>query len=322
MSLSKETIWKDVRDYAWIVFGLAIYCFSFTAFVLPEKVVTGGVTGLASLLLFAFDWNIAASYYTINIILLAIAYRTVGRQFVIRTVIGATIATLFLQIMTPIFVEPFVKNQPFMNMIIAGIGCGFGLGVVFTHNGSSAGTDIIAAMAAKRTTVSFGRTMLYCDVCIISSSYFIFGSLEKIIYGLVFMVFCSLSSDMFINKSRQTVQFLIVSNKWKELANGINNDAKRGCTLLHGMGWHSKQAVEVLLVLCRRYESVHIFRIIKAIDPEAFVSQSFTNGVYGPGFDEVKVRMGHFKPKLEEGDDALADAAASSAEPIKTSSEP
>ena len=111
----------QVKDYIMITVGLVCYCFGYSAFLLPEKIVTGGVTGLASLLYFGLGWNVAITYYVINAILLAIAFKTVGKQFVIRTVIGATIATLLLGIMVPLFKEPIVAQQPFMSVIIGAV---------------------------------------------------------------------------------------------------------------------------------------------------------------------------------------------------------
>ncbi len=280
-----------VKDYIMITLGLVCYCFGYSAFVLPEKVVTGGVTGLASLLFFGFGWNVAITYYVINAILLAIAFRTVGKQFVIRTIIGATIATLLLGIMVPLFKEPIVAQQPFMNVIIGAVLCGIGLGVVFTHNGSSAGTDIIAAMVSKHSNVSFGRTMIYVDLLIIGSSYLIFHTLDKIVYGLIFMFICSIAADMVIDSNRQSVQFMIFSKKWKEIADAITQETHRGCTVLHGTGWYTHSEATILLVMCRNYESMHMFRIIKAIDEDAFVSQAKVKGVYGEGFDHVKVNI-------------------------------
>ena len=152
--------------------------------------------------------------YTINILLLVIAFRTVGKQFVIRTVFGATVASLLIILMDPWSYTPLVQQQPFMNIIIGAALCGLGLGITFSHNGSSGGTDIIAAMVTKHTNVSFGRMMLYCDMCIISSSYLIFHSPDKIVYGLVFMLVDSVVADMVINNSRQAVQYMIFSEKW------------------------------------------------------------------------------------------------------------
>ena len=194
--LNNKKLVDTLQDYVMITLGLASYAFGFTAFILPEKVVTGGVTGLSSLLFFAFGWNVALTYYLINAVLLAIAYRTVGRQFVIRTIIGATLATLLIGVMQPFFTKPIVEQQPFMNIVIGALFCGVGIGTVFIHNGSSAGTDIVAAMVTKYTNISFGRMMLYLDLVIISSSFILFHSIDKIVYGLIFMIINSLVTDM------------------------------------------------------------------------------------------------------------------------------
>ena len=312
MTLSTKELVKQGRDYVMIIFGLMCYCFGFSAFILPEKVVTGGVIGLASIIHYAWGWNVAVVNYTINIILLAIAFRTVGKQFVIRTVFGATVASLLLYIMVPLFQEQIVKGEPFMSIVIGATLCGLGLGITFTHNGSSGGTDIVAAVVAKYSNVSFGRMMLYCDMCIIGSSYFLFHGIDKIVYGLVVMIVTSFVADLVINNNRQAVQFMIFSHHWEAIANAIKNEAHRGCTLLEGTGWYTKQEVKVLLLLCRKYEAAHIYRIVKAIDPAAFVSQTNASAVYGEGFDKMKVRMKHYKP-------AIDGETAPSAEPAEAS---
>ncbi len=286
------------KDYVMITIGLFCYAFGFTAFILPEKIVIGSVTGLSSLIHFWLGWNVAVTYYAINIILLAIAFRSVGKQFVLRTVIGASISTILIGVLQPMFPTPMIEQQTFMNVILGAVLCGFGLGIVFTHNGSTGGTDIIAAMVAKYSTVSFGRTMVYCDVLIICSSYLLFHSIDKIVYGLIFMVIYSVTADRVINNTRQSVQFLIISKKWEEIANNIIQEAHRGCTILDGIGWYTKAHVKIVMVMCRKHESVNIFRIIKETDREAIITQSNVNGVYGFGFDELKVRV--HKKAIEE----------------------
>ena len=297
-----------VKDYVMITLGLFTYAFGFTAFILPEKIVIGSVTGLSSLIHYWLGWNVAVTYYVINIILLCIAFRSVGKQFVLRTIIGATISTICIGFLQPMFPTPIVEGQPFMNVILGAVLCGLGLGVVFTHGGSTGGTDIIAAMVAKHSTISFGRTMMYCDVLIICSSWLLFHSIDKIVYGLIFMVIYSVAADRVINNTRQSVQFMIISKKWKEIADNVISEAHRGCTILDGTGWYTKDNVKIVMVMCRKHESVNIFRIIKETDREAIITQSNVNGVYGFGFDELKVRVHNKKPSEQapqEGTDNL-----------------
>lgn len=307
MASTGKQLWVSVKDYIMIVLGIAIYSFGFCAFILPEKVVIGGVSGIGSLVFFAsqeylpFEIQVAYTQYALNLILLAFAYKVVGRQFVVRTAFGATVISLMIGIMQPLFHDllgghPLVDGQTFMNIIIGGICCGAGIGLAFIHNGSTGGTDIVAAMASKKTNVSVGRTMLYTDFCIISSSYILFQDPNKIVYGLVVLFIASWVADQIINTNRQAVQFTIFSPKWEEIATAINNEANRGCTVLDGIGWYSKQNVKVLLVMCRKIEQVTIFRIIKSIDRDAFITQANVNGVYGKGFDQIKLKI---KPSEE-----------------------
>lgn len=281
----------STQDYIMIVIGLALYSLGFTAFILPEKVVIGGVTGLASLIYFRFSIPVAISNYAINIILLAMAFRVVGKTFVIRSIFGSTILSVLIGCMQPWFHEPLVAQQPFMNVIIGALMCGFGIGLTFVHNGSSGGTDIVAAMVSKKSNVTVGRMIMYTDFIIISSSFLLFHSLDKIVFGFVFLFVLSYITDVVINSNRQAVQFIIFSDKWEEIADAIINDAHRGCTMLHGTGWYTKNNVTLLMVMCRKIEAVTIFRIIRSIDKHAFITQSNVNGVYGNGFDKMKVKL-------------------------------
>lgn len=279
------------RDYVFIVLGLMVYAFGFTAFILPEKVVIGGLVGVGSLIYFVSGIPVAISSYVLNLLLLAMAFKIVGKQFVIRTVFGATVMSVLIGVMQPMFPEPLIQQQTFMNLIIGGMLCGFGIGFVFTHNGSTGGTDIVAAMVSKRTNVSIGRVMIYCDFLIISSSYLVFFQIDKIVYGLIVTFLVSFMADQVILTNRQAIQFTIISHKWTEIADAINNEAHRGCTVLDGIGWYTKQEMKVLMVMCRKIESVTIFRIVKSIDKDAFITQANVNGVYGRGFDMVKLKM-------------------------------
>ncbi len=290
--LSRDALLRTTKDYFFITLGMALYAFGFTAFILPSQVVLGGLAGVGTLVYFWLGIPVAVTQYVCNLILLAIAYKIVGKKFVMGTLFGATIISVWVGLFQPLFADGLiVSSGPFMNIVIGSAIIGFGIGLTFTHNGSSGGTDIIAAMVSKHSNVTVGRMMLYTDVFIISSSYFLFHTVDRIVYGFVCLCIISYIADLVINTNRQAVQFTIISNKWREIATAINNDAKRGCTVLDGMGWYSKSTVRVLLVMCRKIESVTIMRIVKAIDKDAFITQANVNGVYGKGFDEMKVKM-------------------------------
>lgn len=311
MSIDKINLWRTTRDYIFITLGMAIYALGFCAFILPQKVVIGGVAGLGTIIYFTLGVPVAIAQYALNLTLLAIAYRVVGKKFVVGTIFGATMISVWVGIFQPLFEGVHITDEPFMNVVIGGILAGIGVGVAFTHNGSSGGTDIVAAMVSKHTNVSVGRTMLYTDFFIISSSYFLFHQLDLVVYGFIVLALTSYTADMIINTNRQAVQFTIFSKKWQEIATAINNEAKRGCTVLSGMGWYSKQEVKVLMVMCRKIEAVTISRIIKSIDPQAFTTQANVNGVYGKGFDELKVKMKSPTHGHSEAHQAVADAPSS-----------
>ena len=279
------------KDMFFITFGILMYAFGYTAFILPEHVVMGGVAGISALLFYAFKLPPGIAIWVLNLTMLVIAYRALSKQFVIRTVIGVTILSSLVGVLQPLFEQyPVITpgEDKFMHVLIGGALGGAGLGIVFSHNGSTGGTDIIVALLNKYTRMSFGRAMQTCDICIICSSYFLFHSLETIVYGLAFTLIASFVCDYVVNGTRQTVQFIIISKKYDAIADTINNSVHRGVTLIKGTGWYSKSDVQILIVLARKYESQDVFNLIKRIDPMAMVSQSFCQGVFGSGFDTIK----------------------------------
>ena len=285
--------------------GLCLYGIGFTAFILPHHIVMGGLTGVGTLVYFATDGliSVAVTQYVCNLLLLGFAYRIVGKTFVLRTIFGATVISLSIGVFESIFMgfpHPLIEDIS-MSAVLGAIMCGLGVGIVFIHNGSSGGTDIVAAMISKVSNVSIGRGMIYTDLLIIMSSVLLpfDGTLQErlymrvplIVYGLVVTFVLAYMADMVINTNRQATQFIIFSSRWREIADSINRDARRGVTVVDAMGWYSRQEVKALMVWCRKIESVTIFRIVKSIDHEAFITQTNVNGVYGKGFDTMKVKM-------------------------------
>ena len=199
--------------------------------------------------------------------------------------------SLLIAFFQPIGLALNIMPDKFVSLLLGPIMMGSGLGLVFIHNGSSGGTDIIAAMVSKKSNVTIGRTMIVCDFIIVGSAYFVLHySLTEIVYGLMVTILTGYCCDLVVNSNRQAVQFTIISKRWETIADAINTEAHRGCTAVDAMGWYSKQPVKMLIVMCRKIESVTIYRIIKSIDPDALVTQGNVNGVYGKGFDIMKVK--------------------------------
>lgn len=283
----RNPAWDIIRTYSIITFALFVNAIAWTAFLLPSEIVGGGITGLSALIYYATDIPIAITFFLINLVLLIIGIKSLGLGFGIKTVYGAVMLSVFFGILQPLITEPVVDDR-FMSAILGGILGGASVGLVFTQGGSTGGTDIIAMIINKYRNISHGRIILYADLIIISSSYFLFQSLEVMVYGYVTMAVASYSIDMLLMGHRRSVQMFIFSPKYELIAERIANDIGRGITLLNGQGWYSKEESAVLVVVVRRHETSVVFRTIKDVDPEAFISVSNVMGVYGKGFDPIK----------------------------------
>lgn len=288
--LRNKKAFNEVFECLAIFFGLAPYGFAVNQLLVPSAIVGGGLTGLCEIVYFATNGFVPIWLMTlcVNAVLLALAMYLVGWRFCVRTVWGVASLTFWLRLI-PILADP-ILHDPFMAVVIAGMLCGLGLATVFLNNGSSGGTDIIAMIVNKYRRVSIGKALFACDLVIIGSAYFLpqNHTLEPILLGLVFTFMCTMTADSVMNRSRQSVQFFIFSKyKSAEIADAINQRVHRGVTMLDGTGWYSKKPVKVLMVLVRVHESNELFRVIKDIDPNAFVSQTVARGVFGKGFDTV-----------------------------------
>lgn len=302
--LAKAEIMREVKDYIYITLGLISYSLGWAAFLLPYQITTGGTTGISAIIYYSTGFPIQWSYFVINAILMTFAFRILGPRFSIKTtyaIFSLTFLLWLFQLLVNNYVvapdmtpegQPLLlgPGQDFMACIIGAVMCGIGLGIVFNYNGSTGGTDIIAAIINKYKDVTLGRMIMLCDIIIITSCYFIFHDWRRVIFGFVTLFIIGIVLDWIINSARQSVQFLIFSKKYDEIADSIIKDADRGVTVLDGTGWYSKKDVKVLVVLAKKRQSLDIFRLVKRIDPNAFISQSSVIGVYGEGFDKLKVK--------------------------------
>lgn len=288
---------RESKDYLAITFGLMCYAFGWVAFMLPYQITTGGATGICAIIYYVTGIEIQISYFILNAILMGFALKILGPKFSIKTIFAILVLTFLLWLFQrllegddgklPLLLGP---GQDFMACVIGAGLLGFGIGVVFCNNGSTGGTDIIAWIINKYKDVTLGRMIMYCDIVIISSCYFIFHDWRRVLFGFCVLFIMSIVIDYVVNSARQSVQFLIFSRKHDEIAQGISTEINRGVTLLDGKGWYSKQDIKVVVVLAKKSQSLDIFRLVKDIDPNAFISQSNVVGVYGEGFDPLKVK--------------------------------
>lgn len=284
-------------DYVTITLGLAIYAVGWGFFLLPYKMVSGGVTGVAAIVFYGTGIQISYTYFVINAILLVIALKILGIKFLMKTIYAIFMLSLFLEIMQNAVTMPdgtmyqiLGPHEDFMSVIIGAAFSGVALAIVFLRNGSTGGTDIIAAVVNKYRDISLGRVLIFVDFCIISSSYLVLNDWKKIVFGLVLMALENFTLDYVMKARQESVQFLIFSRKSKDIAHEIGTKMERGITILDGHGWYSGIKMDVLCILAKKRESVTMLRIIKRIDPNAFISVASVSGVYGEGFDPIKVK--------------------------------
>lgn len=307
-SINSQVLRNEVKDYFYITLALSLVAFSYTAFLLPYEIVTGGLAGLASLFYYAVRLPIEDTIFVVNLVLLIGALKILGFKFLIKTIFATVVLSFFLWAAQEIaphtadgnLIKSLGDGNEFMAVIIGSFINGAGLAMVFLHNGSTGGVDIIAASVNKYRDMSLGTVIQMVDICIVSSSYFIFEDFSKIVFGLCTIVIETVSLDYIMNARRESVQFMIFSKKYQEIADAIARTVDTGVTILDGHGWYTGKDVKVLCTLTRKRNSVTVFRLIKMIDPDAFVSQSRVIGVYGEGFDTIKINVKPPKPKTDK----------------------
>ena len=283
-----------IKEYFMIAICTIPYALSVNQILVPHTIVGGGLTGLCEIIYFATGTAIPIwlSSFVINLALLIVAAFTIGWRYCVRTVYGVFWLTVWLKLV-PIASEPIVSD-PFMGVILGGLCVGSFLGILFLNNGSTGGTDIIAMIVNKYHHLPMGRVLLTCDICIIIGAYSLpeihqsDNGIEKILFGLCYTFMYSTAVDWVMNRMRQSVQFFIISKKYNEIAEAIMTQVPRGVTLLEAQGGYSKEPTKVITCIARQHESAKIFRLVRSIDPDAFVSQSKVRGVFGQGFDSIK----------------------------------
>lgn len=287
--------WITLKELLLIIFCTIPYALTVNQLLVPHAIVGGGVTGLCEIIYFATNTYVPIWFSSalINVLLLLLAGFTIGWRYALRTVWGVLWLTIWLKVI-PIATFPLLTD-PFMAVVIGGLFTGCFLGICFLNNGSTGGTDIIAMIINKYYHLPIGRMLLFADMTVICSAFFLptiqaaglQGAVERILFGLTYTFMLSTAVDWVMNRMRQSVQFMIFTQKPEEIAHAIITQAHRGCTFLEAEGGYNKKPMKVVTTIARSYESATIFRLVRAIDPNAFVSQSQVRGVFGQGFDPV-----------------------------------
>ena len=287
VNTQKQKVQTIVMDYTIMLTGLILYVLSWTLFLVPAQITGGGISGLAAVIFYSTKIPIGLTFFAINVVLVSAALKVLGASFGVKTIFSMVTLTLLFSIPQSVFPKSIIEDN-FLSAVLGGMMGGVGIGLVFSRGGSTGGTDIIAMIINKYRNISPGRIIMYCDVIIIGSSYFLVHSLDKMVYGFVSMAVVSYTLDAYLSGSNASAQIFIFSPKYEEIADFINSESRRGVTVLDGKGWYTQQDVKILMTIIRKKETSILFRKIKEIDSEAFISMGSVMGVYGEGFDKIK----------------------------------
>jgi len=285
--MRKNNVLKELRAYVIITAGLFVMALGWTAFLIPNEILGGGVSGIATLIFWSTGLPVGVSVFAINAVLMVFALRILGRGFGVRTIYSIVVLSGFFALLQYYIREPFVTDK-FLASIVGAVMAGSAMGLIFTQGSSTGGTDIVALIVNKYRNVSPGRTILILDVFIISSSFLIFRSIEPLVYGFVVMAVVSYTIDLIITGNKQSVQLFIFSRHAPDIADRIGTDLGRGVTFIKGTGWYTKTENDILMIIVKRMEYPQVVRIIKEVDKDAFLSVSSVMGVYGQGFDTIR----------------------------------
>ena len=304
----KSNHFTVAKEYLLITLGVTLYALGWAVFLTPNHMIGGGVTGFASIIQYAFGINISITYFVLNILLLVVGTKILGTGFGFKTIYAIIMTSVMLAVtkeFIPVdFVTEFSQDSKIVCTVLGGIMAGVGIGLSMSQGGSTGGTDIIALVWCKFRPASPGRAILIIDIIIILSS-LMFPSysdeastqlipfaekLAIVVYGLMQVTVCGYAIDLYVSGSKQSVQVFIFTKKVNEMADAIAFDMKRGVTMIPAKGWFSKEEKQVLMVVTRKTDLNLLLRYVKSIDPDAFLSVSSVMGVYGQGFDTIKVK--------------------------------
>ncbi len=288
----KLKLLRELKELFVIALGAGPFAIAVNRLLVPHAIVGGGLAGFCEILYFASGGILEIWWMQllINMGLLIVAIKMIGWRFCARTLYGVIALTIWMKFI-PIPEVPQITD-PFMAVILGGLFAGCGLGFVLLNNGSTGGTDIVAMILSKYAHLPMGRALLTSNIVIICGAYFLpeVHSIEKVLFGLCYTFMSSTAVDWVMNRSRICVQFFIFSKYWEEITHAIMTEVHRGVTILDGEGGYTGENKKVITVLARKSEASKIFRLVRQIDPDAFVSETQTQGVFGRGFESIKTQ--------------------------------
>ena len=291
-------------DYLLMTVGSLIFCMAWTSFLIPNGLASGGLTGLCTIIQYGTGIPVGLTYPIINIVLLILGFLSLGKAFGFKTIYVIALTSLLFDLLPKFPQLEVMMDEKFLVALVGATLESIGIGLVLLRGGSTGGTDIIAMMINKYWPVSPGRVYLYTDLFIISCLLFVPDKgLVDLIYAFVVMLGFSFGVDFVLLGNKSSVQILVFSSKYQEIADHMINEVHRGVTALQSVGWYSQKESKVLLIIARKYQMNEVVNEIKRIDKQAFISVSTATGVFGEGFEEVKTGLSMKKLKNKEDGD-------------------
>lgn len=279
-------------DYFLMTVGSVIFCMAWTSFVIPNGVASGGLTGLCTIIQYGTGIPIGWTYPVLNVLLLVLGFLALGKGFGVKTIYVIALTSLLFDILPQFPQLEVMMDEKLLVALVGGAMEAIGIGIVLQRGGSTGGTDIIAMLINKYWPVSPGKVYLYTDIFIISSLLLVPGKgLVDMIYAYVMMLGFSFGVDYVLLGNKSSIQILVFSSKYQEIADHMINNVQRGVTALQSVGWYSQVESKVLLIIARKNQMNEIVNEVKNIDKKAFISVSTTMSVYGEGFEEVKTGL-------------------------------
>ena len=286
-----------VNEFIVLTVACFIFALAWEGFMIPNGMSAGGMMGLCTVIQYATGGLIPAqySYFAVNAILIIVAVIAMGIGFGFKTIYCIVMSSLAMQIVASIpgihsvAGEFFFVRETLLIPVIAGLLEAVGLGLVLRFGASTGGTDIIALMVNKYWPVSLSKVFLISDIIIVALLLFLPDkSFTDMVYGLVEIITFSAIIDYVVGGDKSSYQLLVFSDKYADIADHIISNMNRGVTVLNAQGWYTRKEKNVLLILINRKQLPELTKVIKEVDPRAFMSVSSTNNVYGEGFEEMK----------------------------------
>ena len=281
-------------DLLMIALGCAIYGISLDMISVPNKLADGGLSGISLILRHFWDINMGLSTLVLNIPLILLGYRFMGKRLLAYTIWGTVSLSFFLWFWrsVPIIKQLDLEHDLFLSAISAGVLSGIGLGLVFRYNGTSGGTDIIARICQIKFGISSGKMLLFCDAVVLFAS-LSYLDIKHMMYTLLASFILSRVMDTVQQGAYSARGLLIISDKYKQIGEMIDLKLDRGFTYFQALGGYQQDEKKVIYVVLSPREIPAIKQLIRQEDPNAFVSILEVHEAMGEGFT-YKQKRHHF----------------------------